>query len=176
MPLLISVSCFAAGSKPPARRDVTEVHKIEGLMAKRQETNSWCWASAVQMVLSQNLQNRTPSQCEIVTVALNHNCCATPTPLKCLQGQMPSAVLRSYGLNVKTFAGTNFESVRSEILQGRPAIIITDPAGSQHAMVAYGTYIGKNGQDYLIVWDPFTGRSSSSKRSSASWDAVILAN
>jgi hypothetical protein len=154
----------------------TKITWAEGLTAKKQETNVWCWASAAQMVLSQTMKEKTPSQCEMASKAFDANCCVSHNalPLKCRSGNWPEETLRQNGLAVTKIDGTNFETIRQEILQGRPAIIIAGNGGL-HAMVAYGTYLGKNGQDYLIVWDPFTGTTSETKRKRASWDSVILA-
>jgi hypothetical protein len=172
--LVFSLNLHAMGGNAPKPMAGTEITWVDNLSAKKQETSSWCWAAATQMVLSGHLKN-TPSQCENVSRALSTNCCAKPTPVDCLQGQWPSKILRSYGLQVKVQTETNFDAVVREVKNQRPVLLVANPAGTDHAFVAYGTFVNKKGQENLVIWDPYTNRSSNMRKKKHIWDRAYLA-
>jgi hypothetical protein len=173
---LFTASAFAMGSKVPEPKSGTQITWVSNLEAKKQETPSWCWAAATQMLLSRFMQQSPPAQCEIVGRALNTNCCVPKQPQAICRGTGGTKILstlRSYRSNTSVKYGVNFESVLRDVKSGYPVIVVNNIGGTQHAFVAYGSLVDSKNRRTLIVWEPYTGRSIPLTEQKAMWDYTL---
>jgi hypothetical protein len=168
----------AMGSKVPVPKEGTQITWVPNLDAKKQETPSWCWAAATQMLLSRFTDQSPPAQCAIVGRALKTDCCdRTKVQTLCRNygGEKILSTLRSYRSNSNVKYGVNFESVVRDMKSGYPVIVVDNLGGTQHALVAYGTLVDSKNRRTVIVWDPFTGRSMPISEDKAMWDYTLHA-
>lgn len=173
---LLTSSAFAMGSKVPEPKEGTQITWVSNLESKKQETPSWCWAAATQMLLSRFMDQSPPAQCAIVGRALKTDCCdRTKVQTLCRNygGEKILSTLRSYRSNSSVKYGVNFESVVRDVKSGYPVIVVSNIGGSQHAFVAYGSLVDPKNRRTLIVWDPYTGRSVPLTEQKAMWDYTL---
>lgn len=169
---ILSLGTFAMGGKPTPKEG-TQIEWIPGLKAKKQETPSWCWAAAIQMVTSKFYKS-APEQCAIVGRAMGQECCNLPENKRAFcknyGGEKILSTLRSFTGEAYVKYGVHFDSVVSDVKKGYPVIVVNNPTGAQHALVAYGTYIGKNNLRYIVLWEPYNNKNITISEKSALWD------
>lgn len=160
---LVGVCHVSSAKKAPEPLPSDPRWIIPGIVGRQQEQQNWCWAAVDRAILSTRM-NPLPSQCEIVSKVFKRDCCGVGgSQTDCNKGNDPRAGLDAYG--VATWLRTPVYSAAVDWLKsGRPVILNIGVGGSDslagHAELAYGAYF-TNQEYFLLVFDPYTGRSSS---------------
>jgi hypothetical protein len=152
--LLASGQAFAMGAPKPTASDPQ--WNVPGITLKYQEYPEWCWAATAQAVLSTRMA-QAPSQCQIVSTALEQDCCTNRRAPGCDRPYYPEIALSLYGVETHEDSSLDFQAVISNMQAGLPVILVVKNGdGTEHAVVATGAY-QTGGQYYLDVFDPIYG-------------------
>jgi hypothetical protein len=128
----------------------------------KQDTNTWCWAAAGQMVLETFGKNVSQCQqvndaCEVRNLACEPlDCCAATVPKDCYIGGWPD--LKKYGVPFVEHPGalSPAEIVEELGCQARPFLFAWKDPGAKtgHMLVAIDFFINAKGEDIVVAHDP----------------------
>ena len=133
-------------------RDPARLHPLLPVRLCPQETEGWCWAASVEMIL--NYMGATVTQREIA----NKHFCTEPfsfeLPIEDRGGAWPE--FEKFGFTCKvTHAASSWAALTQELRAGRPfAFCRRWDNGAYHLMVVSGCYLTPTGRCYVQIHNP----------------------
>ena len=133
-------------SDPPRLRTLLPVR------LRPQETEGWCWAASVEMIL--NYFGAAFSQCDIANKQFSTERCCPDPPGEYRGGAWPE--FEKFGFTCKTTqTALSWGVVSGEIRAGRPFVFCRRWDGGQyHLMVVSGCYLTATGRRYIQIHNP----------------------
>jgi hypothetical protein len=151
----IQIPLPSAGSEAPGLQapDVpTDV--LLAVPYYRQEQANWCWAACCEMLIDFYRRTQT-SQCSMASTNFGLQCCHSPLPNGCDQGEWPENVYSRYGIDLSIDQHALSDAdVLAELRAGCPLEVYYawDGGGAHVALV-----VGRHSNGDYLVHDPWYG-------------------
>jgi len=135
--------------------------KMLKFVMQTQEQQQWCWA-AVAVSIGNFYGGHQWNQCSLVNSVLGcNNCCTDPCPGCCnIPWRLERALITVGHLSAVESGAKSYLITRAEIDSERPLCArIGWDGGGGHFVIIMGYLEGNDGDEFLHIWDPKSGKS-----------------